>query len=117
MLEDKIIVKLSEHDRRFEEHDKRFDKIDKRFDEHDKLFDKIITKLVEHDQRFEEMATKVELSALRDEILQGQDKMMVILNRLDQESASTNFLLRKVTDKVEIHDQDILKIKTRLEMA
>lgn len=44
---------------------------------------KIIKKLLEHDEQF--VSIREEISQLRREILQGQDEMMTILRRLDQE--------------------------------
>lgn len=114
MSEDKIIAKLSEHDKILEKIDKRFEQVDKRLEKHDVYFDKIFAKLVEHDQRFEEMATKVELNALRYEIMHSQDQMMVILNRLDQERFFSFDRLKQVESRVDIHDVDIKNIKLHL---
>lgn len=47
--------------------------------------EKIIQKLLEHDEKLKELVTKVEFSGFRNEVLVNQDKMMAILERLDQE--------------------------------
>lgn len=112
-----IIKKLEEHDKRFSEHDKRFDKIDKRFSEHDKRFDKIIDKLVEHDGRLDQMVTKNEFNTFKDQILTGQDKMMQILQRLDQERIFTQEWIKRIEKEVENHTKEISKIKRTLKIA
>ena len=48
------------------------------------LEDKIIKKLLEHDDKIERLVTKDEFKIFRDEVLNGQDKMIGILTRLDR---------------------------------
>ena len=51
--------------------------------------DKIISKLIEHDRKLDEVVTKSEFNDFKDKVLTGQDKMMNILERLDQERIFT----------------------------
>lgn len=78
------------------------------------LEDKIIVKLLDLEGRMDKFATKVELKALRDEVMQSQDQMMVILNRLDQERIFTHRWVKDIENKVEVHDVDIKNIKVHL---
>lgn len=76
--------------------------------------DKIILKLVDLESRMDQFATKVELKSLRDEVMQSQDQMMVILNRLDQERFFTFEHMKQLKSRVDIHDVDIKNIKLHL---
>ena len=110
MREEKIIQKLLEHDKRFDAHDKRFDNHDRRFDEHDKRFDlidqkidnlsqaqdRIIIKLISVDTDVKELKEKSKKLDMFDTLLEGQDKMIRILERVDQERVFTNQRLEKI---------------------
>jgi len=98
------------HDRRFDAHDKRFDNHDRRFDEHDKRFDlidqkidnlsqaqdRIIIKLISVDTDVKELKEKSKKLDMFDTLLEGQDKMIRILERVDQERVFTNQRLEKI---------------------
>ncbi len=111
MSEGKILKKL-------EEYDKKFEKIDKKLEEHGQ-------KLVEHGGQLaficgylgEKVFTKLEFEQFHQEYLQGQDQVMTILKRLDEERLSTHDRIRQVEDTVEDHVLDIRGIKRRLKMA
>jgi len=64
----------------------------------------------------ERMATKKEMNRRLDEIIKGQDRMMVVLLRVDQERAATNARLDRVEGDVETNKNDIKRIKTKLAM-
>ncbi len=101
MEETLIIKKFSEQDVKFEgidkklsKHDGKLDRINTKLLEHDGKFakqdsslDELTKKLFEHDGRFEKIEGDIGL--LRRDMLQGQDEMMVILKRLDQERVFT----------------------------
>ena len=110
MNEDKIFKKLIEHD-------ERLDKVDERFDKVEASLDKVIKKLVEHDEKFDNMVTKDEFAEFRDEMLNGQDKMMTILQRLDEERIFTNKWIGEIEEQVEESKNEINKIKLRLKVA
>ena len=117
MNEDKIFKKLVEHDERFDKADVRFEKIDYRFDKIDERLEKVINKLIEHDEKFDNMVTKDEFYQFKDEILTGQDKMMTILQRLDEERVFTNKWIGEIEEQVEESKNEINKIKLRLKVA
>lgn len=50
---------------------------------------RVVKKLLEHDEKLAELVTRREFDAFRGEYLQGQDEMMTILKRLDQERIFT----------------------------
>jgi hypothetical protein len=103
-MDEKLIVKkLLEHD--------------KRFDDHDKRFDRITSKLIEHDHRFQEMLTKAEFHEFKDQIMTGMDKMLVILQRLDQERIFTNQAIQRIQKQIDEQQKDILRIKKVLKLA
>jgi len=129
--EDKIIQKLEAHDKRFDVHDASFDNQDKaidllakkmlehdgRFDSHDKKFDKqeqaidmLAKKAMEHDSRFDELATKKEFNEFKDQVLEGQDEIVTILQGIQQEIPSMAHAITR-------HDKDITKIKEILKIA
>ena len=83
--------------------------------------DRIFKKLLEHDEQFawirENMVTKEDFRRVMD----GQDKMVTILRKLDQESAFTKGWLRRVDERGEVHevrlnehDLEIRKIKDKI---
>ncbi len=107
-LKDYVKKRFDENDNRFNEIDKRFDEHDKRFDNHDKRFDRIETslgtqakKLLDHDDHFKENEERRD--RIHREVMEGQDKMMKILVRLDQERTFCN-------KRFERHEAEIKKL-------
>ncbi|MBS3908906.1 MAG: hypothetical protein KGZ93_04690 [Actinobacteria bacterium] len=114
--QDKIIQKLTEHDQQFEAINERFDKVDQRFEAVDQRFDKIdqrldgiSVKLFEHDQRLDQMVTKDEFYVFRDQVLTGQDEMIAILRRLDQEHVFVIERIKRIEEDVEEHRRKLAK--------
>ena len=64
----------------------------------------------------ERMATKEEMDRRFDEIIKGQDRMMVVLLRVDQERAATNARIDRVEGDVDTNKNEIKRIKTKLAM-
>jgi len=62
----------------------------------------------------ERMATKEEMNRRFDEIIKGQDRMMVVLLRVDQERAATNARIDRVELGVEANKSEIKRIRTKL---
>ena len=79
--------------------------------------DKIIQKLFEHDEKFERVATKDSVDRLRDEMIRGQEEMITILRRLDQERIFTAEWVRRIEKEVEEHREEIKRIKVQLNVA
>lgn len=77
--------------------------------------DKIIAKLLEHDEKFDGVAQ--ELSKFREEFLSGQDAMMTILKRLDEERVFTHKWVKEIETKVEENTQELKKLKLQLNIA
>jgi chromosome segregation ATPase len=145
-----ITDKLSEHDAQFvkiDEHfdavDKQFVKIDKRFaavdahfeavgaqfakiDDHfevvDDRLDKITDTLLDHSGQFKVLAG--DINHFKQEILQGQDNIITILKRLDEDRVFTAQGLRRLDDEVSEHkviirEHDVIlgKVKTELNIV
>jgi|GEM_PF-1571435 len=105
MNEDKVIEKLLEHDKRFDGHEIRLDRIT------DKLF--------EHDEKFVSLET--EIKEFKAEYLRGQDQIMKILTRLDDERVFTVEAIRRMQDELDlqkrqINEHDVLLSKIKLEL-
>ena len=86
------------------------EKILEKLNQHDKQFDRVITKLVEHDGEFEKIKDTMTSKDVVSEILRGQDKMIQILLRVDQERVFTNEKIRQL-------DADVKQIKLQLQIA
>ena len=79
--------------------------------------EKIIKKLIEHDGRFDGLVTKTEFQGFKEEVLNGQEKMITILKRLDEERVFTTEWVRRIEKEVEKQKEEIKKIKFRLKVA
>lgn len=100
------------------------DKIITKLIEHDDSLGKIVTKLIEHDDRLERMETKMDGFLTKEEYMNGQDKIMAILLRLDEERIFTMEWVKKIEREVEEqkiktdeHEEVLNRIKTRLQIA
>ena len=69
---------------------------------------KIVKKLLEHDDKFMVIEEQLKRMLTREEYLRGQDQIMVILKRLDQESQITSYNVRKFTEMVERHELKLM---------
>lgn len=114
-MKDKIFEKLMEHDKKFIEHDKRFDKIEKRFDKTDEKFDVITKKLLEHDNYFDEM--REEFNQKFNQVLTSLDKVMVIVQRLDQERLFTFEIIKRMQKDIDNNQKDLNRVKQILKIA
>ena len=100
------------------------DKVIKKLEEHDGQFDRVFKKLIEHDDKFDKMLTKQEFVDFKEAHFRGQDKMMVILERLDQERVFTNEAIKRLQvgleeqkKKTAEYDVEFAKIKKQLQIA
>lgn len=86
--------------------------------------DLVIKKLLEHDERLqrieETMATKDNIRGLLD----GQDQMMVILKRLDEERVFTYEMVKRIEGRVDFLEkesgtqrQELNRVKLQLNIA
>src|SRR3989338_7026123 len=94
MPEEKIMTKL-------EEHDKQFVQVDKRLSNLEVGQDKLIKIVMQHTDMMGNFVTKDEFHKFRDDVLDGQDKMIAILKRLDEERVFTHKWVKEVEEKVE----------------
>lgn len=72
--------------------------------------DKIIEKLIQIDGHLDHVVTKQEFSDFKDAYFSGQDKMIRILERIDQERVFTN-------EKIKHLEADLEMVKLRLQIA
>ena len=72
--------------------------------------DRVIEKLIQIDGRLDYMVTKQEFSDFKDAYFSGQDRMIRILERVDQERVFTN-------EKIKQLEADVRNIKLRLQIA
>ena len=83
--------------------------------------DKIIKKLLDHDEKLEriegKIATKRDVDDFKDKIITGQDEMITILKRLDQERIFTHEWVKQLENDVKKNTKDILKLKQVLKIA
>jgi len=72
--------------------------------------DRVIEKLLEHDGRLDRIEKKMVKLDMLDDIFAGQDRMIRILERVDQERVFTN-------EKIKQLEADVQSIKLRLQIA
>jgi len=68
--------------------------------------DNLTLQVVKNSEQISRMVTKTEFNERSDELLHGQDKMMTILTRIDQEQAAT-------TARIDRIESDVERLKTR----
>ena len=88
--------------------------------------DRIALQVIENHEQIERRATREELNQRFDEVISGQDKMMTILTRLDEERVTTNARIDRIEGDlsavvlrqadVETNKREIKRIKTKLSM-
>ena len=76
--------------------------------------DKIIQKLIEHDGKFVQLENKFD--DLGEKVLTNQDKMLTILNRLDEERILINVRVERIEKNVEEHTREIKNIKQAIKL-
>ncbi len=76
----------------------------------EKKVDKIALEVVKHTEAIKNLVTRDEFNEKMDQVLESQDKVMVILQRLDQERVFTIERIRHL-------EEDVNKIKARLALA
>lgn len=104
--------------------DQRFEKVDKRFVGIDQRFERIENKLFEHDERFERIEERLDKTLTREEYIADSEKMMTILQKLDQERIFTVDWVKRVESEnkkhgvsIQIHDKLLQKVKVKLNIA
>ena len=119
-LKQELITKIDANGAKIEANGTKIDANSAKIEANGKKIDDISTTLnrltsLVLDNR-ERMATKEEMNRRLDEIIKGQDKMMVVLLRVDQERAATNARIDRVEGDVDTNKNEIKRIKTKLAM-
>ncbi len=76
----------------------------------EKTVDKIALEVVKHTEAIKNLVTRDEFDKKMDRVLDGQDKMTVILQRLDQERVFTIERIRHL-------EEEVNKIKSHLALT
>lgn len=75
--------------------------------------EQITQKLLEHDDRFDKTDSKID--EFRGEFLQGQDEIMTILKRLDQERIFTAEWIKRIENDIEQQKEEIEAQKQKIQ--
>lgn len=70
---------------------------------------KIIEKLFEHDKRFDQL--DYNFKEFKNQVLSGQDEILTIIRRLDQERIFTTSWISRIEKEMEKHWEEITKLK------
>lgn len=73
--------------------------------------DLILKKLLEHDEKFNKIDSRFDELGMKN--LEDKDEILTILRRLDEERVFTGSWMDTIEKKVEVHDEDIRKIKEK----
>ena len=85
-----------------------------KIDANSKKIDNLTVKVVKNSEQISRMLTKEEYKEHFNEIMRGQDKMMTILTRMDQERVATTAWIGRIEGDVEKNKSEIERIKTKL---
>ena len=105
-LKQQLVAKIDANSARIDANGKKIDSISA-------TLNRLTSQVLDNRER---MATKEEMNRRFDEILKGQDRMMVVLLRVDQERAATNARIDRVELDVEANKSEIKRIRTKLAM-
>ena len=106
-------AKIDVNGKKIDANSKKIDANGKKIDAISATLNRLTSQVLENRER---MATKEEMNRRLDEILRGQDRMMVVLLRVDQERAATNARIDRVEGDVETNKREIKRIITKLAM-
>ena len=87
-----------------------------KIDANGRKIDRIALQVIENHEQIGEMVTRTEFNERFDELLRGQDKMIEILTRVDEERVATTAWIDRVEGDVETNKGEIKKMKTKLAM-
>lgn len=79
--------------------------------------DLFIKKVIKLEEGMIYVKEKIQKIDMLDDLIKGQDKMIAILERIDQERILTEHTLKKVEKEVDLNTVDIKKIKVQLHMV
>ena len=101
MKEDKIIKKLTDHDKRFDNHDKRFDCVDEKIE-------RLAIKMGQLDDKIGRVDSKI--NEFKDDILSAIDSYAKKTTDVEIEQLSTRATLDR-------HEDEIITIKKKIKIA
>ena len=113
-------AKIDMNGKKIDANSAKIDRVEQRLtvkiDANSAKLDRIASQVTENRERLSKTLTKEEYKKDYNELLRGQDEMMVILTRLDEERVATTGWIRRVEGDVETNTGEIKKIKTKLAM-
>ena len=120
--------KIDGNSEKIEENSNKIDRVKKtlsekidgnsrKIDRNSEKIDRVAIQVVKNSEAINKMVTKEEFNQFRHDVLSGQDKMMTILTRLDQERIFTTEWIRRIEGDVERNKGEIKRIKERLAIA
>jgi hypothetical protein len=98
---------------KIDENGRKIDANSAKIDANSAKIDRVALQVIENR---EQMATKDAVNERLDELLRGQDEMIGIFTRLDEERVATTAWIRRVESDVETNKSEIKKIKTAKEL-
>jgi acyl-CoA reductase-like NAD-dependent aldehyde dehydrogenase len=116
VLTDKIDANSAKIDANSAKIDQVEQRLTAKIDANSAKLDRMGLQITENSDELSKMLTREEYKKGYNELLRGQDEMMVILTRLDDERVATTAWIRRVEDDVDTNKCDIKRIKTKLAM-
>jgi len=99
-VEIKLSRRIDKVESRLDKVESRLDKVESRLDKVEKSIDVLASQVAENTVRLDNMVTREEFKHEVSKLVDGQDKMITILQRLDQERIFTNQRLKRVEEAV-----------------
>ncbi len=108
---DQVEQKLTD---KIDTNSKKIDTNSVKIDTNSKKIDNLTIQVINNREEIKKMVTRTEFNERMDEMARGQDKMMTILTRIDQERVATTAWIGRIEGDVEKNKSEIERIKTKL---
>ena len=105
------ILKLQEHDERFNKIDQKFEEVDQRFKEIDQRFEQIDQRFEQIDQRFEEVGQRFK------EIDQRFEEVDQRFEKFDQNFKEVNKSFKEINQTLKRHEVEIKKMSQDMQVT
>ena len=109
--------KIDENSKKIDRNSKKIEENGRKIDKNSRKIDRIIIQVIKNSEAINKMVTKEEFNQFRRDVLSGQDEMMTILTRLDQERIFTTEWIRRIEGDVKKNKGEIEMIKVKLAIA
>lgn len=76
--------------------------------------DKIIQKLIEHDEKLNNITDKMMLKEDSRKIMETLEDIATRVKRIDEDRVFSYQWIKRIEDRMEIHEKDLQKIKAQL---